>query len=111
MRRFTLTEAHIKLLRRMQVGWQHVEGGAPAIDPKRPYGNGDMIRDICEILQMEPKTAAGDDEHPAWHGWDRRAARNLHNETDRALQIVLATGTFEPGEYVADDYRENWRRA
>jgi hypothetical protein len=26
---FTLTEDHLKLLRRMNVGWQFCEGGAP----------------------------------------------------------------------------------
>jgi hypothetical protein len=36
---FKLTDEHLKLLRRFNVGWQDSESGAPEIDPKRPYGN------------------------------------------------------------------------
>jgi hypothetical protein len=47
---FTLTENHLKLLQKMWVGWSTCEFGAPEIDPKRPYGNSDVIGDIHEIL-------------------------------------------------------------
>ena len=33
----------------------------------------------------------------------------LHKETETALQICLATQTFQVGTYVADDYMYNWR--
>ena len=50
---FTVTEEHLKLLRRAYVGWDPCEFGAPAIDCKRPYGNSDVISDIGEILGYE----------------------------------------------------------
>jgi hypothetical protein len=50
---FTVTEDHLKLLRRAYIGWDDCEFGAPGIDPKRPYGNSDVIGDIAEILGEE----------------------------------------------------------
>lgn len=106
--RFTLTEDHVKLLRRANVGWERAEYGAPGIDPKRPYGNGDVTQDLMEILGWD--IPADDD----WNGPGLEvceALRRLHVETETALQIVLATGSFEPGVYVAEPYNTmSWRR-
>ncbi len=51
--RFILTDEHVKLLRQANVSWDGCEFGAPGIDPKRPYGNGDVHSDIVEILGIE----------------------------------------------------------
>lgn len=90
---FTLTSDHIKLLRRFIVGWQDCEFGAPEIDPKRPYGNSDVIEDIREILVKELTD---------------KEARNIHNETQIALQIILFTGKMKPGTYECENYFE-WK--
>lgn len=95
---FVLTENHVQLLRAMWVGWCGDEYGAPEIDPKRPYGNSDVPEDIREGLSMPNLT---DEE-----------CRALHEETQTALQVVLRTGSFEPGTYVAEKYSgEKWRPA
>lgn len=107
MNRFTLTADHVALLRDASVCWNDIEAGAPTIDPKRPYGNGDVWKDVCRILRW-PKE--GDDGHEAcWSSAQIKRARVLHRETETALQVVLATGSFEPGEYVAKWYRD-WTR-
>lgn len=49
-RRFFLTADHVTLLSRSYVRWSDMEWGAAEIDGKRPYGGGDMRKDICEIL-------------------------------------------------------------
>lgn len=49
---FTVTDDHLKLLRRASVGWSDCEFGAPEIDPKRPYGNSNVLGDIAEILGL-----------------------------------------------------------
>ena len=49
-RRFTVTDEHLRLLRRAHVTWVDAEFGAPEIDGKRPYGNSDVYSDIAEIL-------------------------------------------------------------
>lgn len=33
----------------------------------------------------------------------------LHREMENALQIILVTGSFKPGNYEADEYSSNWR--
>lgn len=95
-RTFTLTEDHVKLLRRAYVGWQDCETGAPEVDPKRPYGNSSVAQDIAEILGEEY-----DQEDPS-ESQDRRLL-TLHRETQLALQVVLATGAFKLGNYKKKD--------
>jgi len=51
-RQFTVTDEHLRLLRRACVWWDELEFGAPGIDPKRPYGNSNVFADIAEILEV-----------------------------------------------------------
>lgn len=105
---FTLTEEHIALLRASYVGWDGCEFGAAAIDCKCPYGNSDVLGDMAEILGVP----ISDDE---WNPFDEdteRKLRRLHSETQTALEIVLRSGTFQPGEYVTSSaYEGDWRPA
>lgn len=102
MIKFKITDSHIKLARKMYVGWSDVEFGAPEIDPKRPYGNSDVTNDIAEILGLpieeEMPEALVDYLH------------SLHKSMETALQIFLCTGKFETGEYENDDYGLNWKK-
>jgi hypothetical protein len=100
---FTVTEEHLKLIRKFNVGWQDCETGAPEIDPKRPYGNSSVAVDVYEILDGH---AIGDKELTKD---ERDKYLKLHRETENALQVVLATGQFKPGIYEADPYRKNWK--
>lgn len=107
---FTLTEDHLALLKHAYVQWDDAESGAPAIDPKRPYGNSDVETDIAEILTGSSPLLEEDAR------WDREGdlvsvslpdgrvltgsdLKKLHRETADALQIVLCTGGFVPGTY------------
>ena len=81
MNTFTITEDHLKLLRRAYVGWDDCETGAPAIDCKRPYGNSYVPGDVAEILGWEVGEELTDEQY------DR--AMELHSETEAALQIIL----------------------
>lgn len=97
---FTITEDHIKLAKRMYVGWQDCETGAPEIDPKRPYGNSNVEIDVAEILGWD-----FDDELSA----DQIAtAMKIHHEMQTVLQIGLQCGTFMLGEYERVGYFE-WK--
>lgn len=107
MRTFTVTDEHLKLLRSANVSWGDIETGAPCIDGKRPYGNGDVVGDIAEILGWILVDTV---EGPMMTKEQAERAGDLHRETETALQIVLATGTFEPGDYEASKYGKDWRR-
>lgn len=95
MSTFTLTTQHIALLRGMYVS---MDCGSPAIDAKRPYGNSGWSRytDMDRLLGYPYKV---DVETLEDHPEIMEALDKLHAETETALQIVLATGTFIPGTY------------
>ena len=94
---FAVSTLHIALLRHAYVGWNAVEYGAPSINPKRPYGNGDVLADLKGIARKVSPTWNWDDPE------NERLLEHLHSDLEVVLQIVLATGSFEPGEYVKVD--------
>ena len=51
--KINVTPDHLKLLGRANWIWEDAEYGAAAIDPKRPFGNSDVERDINEALGRE----------------------------------------------------------
>jgi hypothetical protein len=106
---FTLTEEHIKLLSRANVSWDSCEFGAPAIDPKRPYGNSDVIDDIAEILCIERETCPHCGSGEPFDEVDKQRLESLHRETETALQIILSTKSFIPGKYIDMDLNNNWK--
>lgn len=103
---FTVTEDHLKLLRRAHLYWDYGEGyGAPAINPKRPYGDSYIERSIAEILEAPDSDWVS--ENGAVKAYltpeaEERFTR-LHEETMIVLRIALATGEFRPGHYIRDD--------
>ncbi len=105
---FILKEDHLKLLRNMIVGWDRCEFGAPAIDCKKPYGNSSVYVDMAKILGI--KGFIDEDEEILFSKEQIQHMNNLHKETETALQIILRTGKFEAGVYVADEYSDNWER-
>jgi hypothetical protein len=109
METFTLTKDHIKLIRQMFVGWQDGYEGAPEVNIKRPYGNSDVFRDVAEILEVKWEGMEDEEYAPETI---RNQLTTLHRETEFALQIVLVTGSFEPGKFVKKDryMRRSWER-
>jgi hypothetical protein len=109
---FTVTDEHLRLLRLAHVFWDEAEFGAPSINPKRPYGNSDVYRDMAEILDVPENE--WEDEGRDWSLGTKWRFRRLHVETAIALQIALATGEFGTGRYVRYDEMLStcrWRRA
>jgi len=129
---FELKEEHIKLLTNMYVGWSDCEFGAPEINPKRPYGDSDGVNDVAEVLEikkikgnvdgydeeeakerLEEYGEEGIEEYLSELDWDDKTynyLRDIHRETEIALQIVLKTKSFEIGTYEREDnYGNNWK--
>ena len=107
-RRFTVTEEHLKLLGRLNIRFEeYVEYGAPAVDPKRPYGNSSVDQDIYEILEWEPEEIDdyGDPE------FDHDRAYKIHQEMTDVLQI-LVQHVGEPilGEWEEKQYYSKWSK-
>lgn len=106
MKTFTITEDHLKLARRMYVGWQDCEFGAPEIDPKRPYGNSYVYGDIAEIVGIQPSQ---NEDEPFTE--EQRARMNLlHKGMKHVVQIALHVGKLEVGNYEGAEYGNEWRK-
>ncbi len=103
---FTLTEDHLKLLKRANVSWEYGESEAPGLCTKRPYGNGDVVDDIAEILGIDKRLMNEDDSQYDETLYDKLWA--IHRETETALQIILTTQSFTPGDYECE-FLENWK--
>lgn len=106
MSTFKLTEAHIKLLSNANIGWADIEWGAPCIDGKRPFGNGDVHGDIARILGF-PES---DDEDEPYPESLIDYFNTVYKQLETALQVVLSVQTFEPGVYEAENYSNKWKR-
>ena len=107
MKEFKLTEQHIALLSKAITSWDDTEFGAPCIDPKRPYGNSSVYEDMVKILRLPHNACPHCGE--LLDKFDEDALCAIHKETEIALQIVLATKSFQPGSYVAGDYSRDWK--
>ena len=95
MKQFRIDERHLALFKRMNVRWDDMEFGAPAIDPKRPYGNGDVVSDMLELLGRSSEKIDGEYIPVAIC----IEMGKLHKEMELALQICLVSQTFEVGLY------------
>jgi len=106
---FELREEHLVLLANMYIeeaggGW-----GGPTVDTKRPYGNSDMIADIARILGIEGFVDHDDEVHYSKGQYDHMVA--LHEQTTKALQIILQIPGAKPGPYVqTDPYDIKWEK-
>jgi len=47
--KFELKQVHLDLFKEMYVDWDDCEFGAPAINPKRPYGNSDVFEFVIYV--------------------------------------------------------------
>lgn len=104
---FEVTEDHLKLLKRMYIGWEDCEYGAPAVDCKRPYGNSSVAHDIYEILEWEvPVDEYGDPDI----SYSDERARVIHLEMQTVLQILVNNLSIKPGKYVATRYGVDWQK-
>ena len=105
--KFVVTEDHLKLLKHFWIDWDNTEFGAPAVDPKRPYGNSSVISDIAEILGwMDSDWWDGDQDIPSeWHV----NGNKIHKEMQTVLQILVSTLSISTGTYVnKSKYGVDW---
>ena len=113
MRVFKITDEHITLVTNMDVSYNdYCEFGAPEINPKRPYGNSNVVQDMAELLDYTDKMYDEDVEETEDYEYWERYLCDLHRDCEMALQIILSLNTFETGYYVNDNvYGYKWRKA
>jgi len=106
---FTVTENHIKLLKAAYVSWaKYDELGAPGIDPKRPYGDSDVLMNIAKVIGL--KLFKGADEEENLSKKQVKLCERLHRKMEDALQILLSNCEIKVGQYECDEYGHIWQR-
>jgi hypothetical protein len=90
---FVINENHRKLAAHLNVTWSDdYEWGAVEFgDAKRPFGNGDLIGDIAEILDWDTP-----DEDEEWTAEQVATARRLHFEMGYVAKSLLAAFALTP---------------
>jgi len=101
--KFELKQIHLDLLKRMEIGWNYCEFGAPYVDPKRPYGNSDVFNDIAEIIKLKKKENY-DYKEEAWKEKAIDYMEDLHRQMQIVLEIILHCQSFKLGKYKKIDY-------
>jgi len=106
---FTVEPGHLALLRRAYTDWNYCEFGAMEINPKRPYGNSDVMGDLAEILGVDLGVDEDGDQREPSPEFTREAYR-FHRETEFCVQILLTFGAIEDGATYRNDARSNYSR-
>lgn len=105
---FVLLPEHAALAQRMYFEWSDIEAGAPCVNPKRPYGNGDHLNDIAEIIGLVLFEDADGIKH--MNKIQRAQCEKLHREMETALEVILRSGSFEPGKYESRKFISDWKK-
>jgi len=115
--KFKLTEDHLKLIKNLDIEKREIEQdvNVPSISPKTPFGNIDIFDDIFLIIYgVTPITdyndfnMFGEDIKP-WTQEQYVYMKQLLSELNVALEIVLNTQSFVPGEYKTKSYVKDWK--
>lgn len=105
---FEVLPQHVALLKNSYTSWIDIEFGAAGIDPKRPYGNSDVLSDIAEILNYDLSPFTNVDDPNICEDVPDEILEDLykfHSESKTALQIFLCTGEMKLGWYRCPKYR------
>ena len=107
---FEITAQHLMLIKKMHIHYDwYTEYGAPTVDPKRPYGNSYVEKDILSILGLKGDIEEDDGSRSCSEELADELYR-LHAETTVALQICLQFAEFAEGKYVCEPYRYVWKK-
>jgi hypothetical protein len=114
---FRVLPEHVTLLSNARVGWNDCENGAPSVDCKYPYGDYNVAHSMVTLLKLEPDHPDRPDEDYddySVEDWYAEATvqrmYQLHAETRTVLEIVLNTGSLQPGLYEREKYGGRWAR-
>lgn len=103
---FEITNDHITLLQAAEWEYSDCEFGAPAMNPKRPYGNSSVLLDLAELLIPEFKDMSDDDQQAELED-ERDRLISTHRELVTVLTVATSAQSFTPGIYQRGD--DGWR--
>ena len=101
--RFTMTKQHLALVSAIWVRWDDMGIGAPFVSYRDPYGPGlcasQVLHVVGENVDLQWREARADFHQVEPTARCQKRAQVLHKQVGTALQIVLATQSWEPGIY------------
>lgn len=100
MDEFEITEDHLKLVRKMHMGWNEDCFGAPGLDCKRPYGDSWVYGDLAEYLGIEPE-----DPERGFTPDEKMFMYNVWRDTQTVLQILI--DNLDSGIKVGKVYKQD----
>ena len=115
---YRLTEEQVLLIRELHVDWMPGSeigyDGAPCVNSKRPFGNSNVGGDVHEIV--DPRTCDeiwneyDEEDEDAFYEKQLETYNRYYKTLGKALQVVLSSGSFEPGMYSCNKYSRNYQR-
>ena len=93
---FTITDDHIKLLNKYRKYNPEDLEGDQLYNQKRPFGNSDIDKDVCEALGFE-KVEAG--YETTYLTKDLEYSWKTYKELERVLEIEKVFGELKAGTY------------
>jgi len=116
---YHLTKEQVMLVRQLHFGWADGNeigyDGGPCVNSKRPFGNSHVPGDIWEIVDPRPhnelmKAYEDSEEDEDALAEEQQATYDKYYRTlAHALQVVVSSGSFEPGIYSCNKYCRNYR--
>ena len=116
---YHLTEEQVRLVRNLHFGWADGSeigyDGAPCVGSKRPFGNSHVPGDVWEIVDPRPweeimKAYENSEEDEEAFADEQQAAYDKYYRTlAHALQVIVSSGSFEPGIYSCNKYCSNYK--
>jgi len=97
---FSVTDEHIKLAKEVNISWYNFEWGAAGHDFKRPYGNGDLYKDMNNALGW---FEYDEDEDEGFKESEREAFDKIHKEMKTVIEISITTQSLKVGTYIKPD--------
>lgn len=114
---YKLTAEQISLIRHLHINSDDgsclgYEGGA-CVNSKRPFGNSNVEYDVYEIIDPRPYDVMTEEDNKAYDEEEDDEAFEDFQDKQReiydrwyptlpgALQVILSSGSFEPGIYLS----------
>lgn len=108
VRRLTVGEHHLAIIRRFNWTWGGGDYGAVGVDTKRPLGNGDFLADVGKLIGLVPGADQWGDPH--WSEVDAQTIMMAFAEACVAVEILSERLSLEPGSYIKRGYGATWER-
>lgn len=102
---FTVSSDHLVLMRRLNFVWLI---NSPSVSCARPYGNGDLVKDVAKIIGLELFEDASGNKHMTAE--QEQLCKDRHLEMKTFLEILCQFGEIPSGTYKRKETYHKWEK-